>query len=111
MVCSLKYPVQAHEGSLLCLESSTAPAEGRMVACSRKLVISGGKDCYMKIWKIFVSSKKRRPEVELDLLIKVVFASRTRDFSPRGWVGVKVVVSSRSDENAGISIFFYHRGR
>ena len=80
LVCFLKFPVQAHEGALTCFEECKLLPEGSGGAQAStnhatNIVVTGGKDCYFKIWMIQISSETSRPLVELNVIIKVYLPS------------------------------------
>ena len=76
LMCFLKFPVQAHEGALTCFEGYTpAAVGGSKVPSKTSIVVTGGKDCYIKIWIIHISSGTRRPLVELSLLLRIFLPS------------------------------------
>ena len=73
LVCVLKFPVQAHEGALTCFEACRQERGATPFSSSHmtNVIVTGGEDCFFKIWLININSETSRPLVELSLLLKI----------------------------------------
>ncbi|XP_053386355.1 uncharacterized protein LOC123538280 isoform X3 [Mercenaria mercenaria] len=93
IVCSLNRPVQAHEGAVICLEnclyaSGDRPGSGDTSA----MILSGGTDKFVKVWKVLIDASCRRPIVRLSLVFKVPLPSIPQHicmYSMNLWVSIQ----------------------
>ncbi|XP_052813918.1 uncharacterized protein LOC128240971 [Mya arenaria] len=76
LVCSLPEPLQAHEGSVTCMEACLRLNEaGTGIAETTRMIISGGTDMFVKIWSVDVEMEEKRPVLYFFPVIKIYLTS------------------------------------
>ncbi|XP_060567666.1 WD repeat-containing protein 87-like [Ruditapes philippinarum] len=96
VVCSMEDPVQAHEGSIVCLQNCLhSPDTGHFGSSDTVgVIISGGTDKYVKIWNLQIISDDRRPIINLCQVLKIYLPSvplHISMYSTNVWVATQTV--------------------